>query len=175
MWVNAVHKPEIGKIDNMFYYDCKNMNSSKFHPAATIFLLRGAVKPWQMTPSGLSWQYNCLKEISLILGWWPTLLLSFWATELLSYWAAELLSLSNWATELLSWNMEYSHMQTLEARPGQGSSSSRHSPGRSTRGGRGRPPAMWAMISRSLRAFNLHPLFLSMVTIWCRMYFKWQL
>ena len=157
----------------MFYYDCKNMNSSKFHPAATIFVLSGAVKPWQMTPSRLSWQYNCLKEISVILGWRRTFLLSCWATELLVYWATELLAaelLSCWATEL-----EYSHMQTLEARPGQGSSSSRHSPGRSTRGCRRRPPARCAMISRSLRAFNLPPLSLSVVTIWLRMYFKWQL
>ena len=145
-------------------------------------MFRGAVKPRQMTPSRLSWQYNCLEEISVILGWRRTFLLSCWATELLVYWAAELLaaevlsyctellSLRNWAAEL-----EYSHMQTLEARPGQGSSSSRHSPGRSTRGCRRRPPARCAMISRSLRAFNLPPLSLSVVTIWCWMYFKWQL
>ena len=75
----------------MFYYDCKNIN-----PATTIFVFSSAVKPWQMTPSRLSWQYNCLEEISVILAWWPTFLLSCWAAKLLSCWATELLSY--WAT-----------------------------------------------------------------------------
>ena len=98
--LGTVWMKRVGVLIDMFYYDCKNMNSSKFHPATAIFVFSSAVKPWQMTPSRLSWQYNCLEEISVILTWWPTFLLSCWAAELLSCWTAELLSC--WAAELLT-------------------------------------------------------------------------